>query len=180
MICIRCGYEYASDLAACPLCSGEWQAWELLFAPHALDDLRAQVMGWIGQLPFPSVIEWVASSNGLRVRLYLPPQVGNGVVPAWAGMTGQHSRWRELGKMKLSHSSQVLVPSSRLPSLIASTEDSDPLLAIGSRLVNSVHEGKEVHLRAWLLGNEVGITGTIEKPGDLFLWDRRWGGEQHA
>jgi len=46
-VCIQCGYEHADAPDQCPLCNGEWQAWELLFAPHALDDLRAQVMGWI-------------------------------------------------------------------------------------------------------------------------------------
>ena len=161
MICIQCGYEYASNLAACPHCSGEWHAWELLFAPHALDDLRAQVMGWIGQLPFPSVLEWVATSKGLRVRLYLPPHVDEGIVSAWAGMTGQHSRWRELGKMMLSSSGQVLIPSSRLPSLLASAEDSDPLLAIASRLVNAARDGGEIHLRTWLLGNEAELQGRL-------------------
>ena len=72
----------------CPLCKGEWQGWELLFAPHALDDLRAQVMGWIGQLPYPPMVEWIASPKGLRVRLYLPPHVAEGVVQSWAAMTG--------------------------------------------------------------------------------------------
>ncbi len=60
MICIKCGFEFASSPTDCPLCNGQWQGWELLFAPHALDDLRAQVMSWIGQLPFPAVIEWIA------------------------------------------------------------------------------------------------------------------------
>ncbi|MCZ2078301.1 MAG: hypothetical protein LC130_25300 [Bryobacterales bacterium] len=92
--CVDCGYEYFADTTTCPLCAGRWQGWELLFAPLKLDDLRAQVMGWLGQLPSPAVIEWIASPMGLRVRLYLPPHVAEGVVQAWAAMTGQHSRWR--------------------------------------------------------------------------------------
>jgi hypothetical protein len=96
MICMNCGYEFASSPSDCPLCQGKWQGWELLFAPLKLEDLRAQVMGWIGQLPFPAMIEWVASPKGLRVRLFLPPNVAEGVVQAWAAMTSQHSRWRAL------------------------------------------------------------------------------------
>ena len=61
----NCGYELHPVPDDCPLCNGQWQGWELLFAPHALDDLRAQVMGWIGQLPFPAVVEWIASPKGI-------------------------------------------------------------------------------------------------------------------
>lgn len=133
MMCVMCGYEFATDPHNCPLCNGQWQGWELLFAPHALDDLRAQVMGWLGQLPFPTVVEWIASPKGLRVRLFLPPNIAEGVVGAWAAMTGQQSRWRKLGQMDLRGTGTVLGLSNRLPSLIASAKDSDPLLAIGSR-----------------------------------------------
>lgn len=161
MMCVQCGYEVEAHLDACPLCKGHWQVWELLFAPHALDDLRAQVMGWIGQLPFPSVIEWVAAPSGLRVRLYLPLGSAEGIVQSWAGITGQHSRWRSLGTVELSRSKQTLVPLSRLPSIIAAAEDSDPLLAIGSKLLNSMQDGKEVHLLAWLLGSEAELQGRL-------------------
>jgi len=153
-ICINCGYEHAAAPDQCPLCKGEWQGWELLFAPHALDDLRAQVMGWMAQLPFPTIMEWIASPNGLRVRLYLPPHVAEGVVQSWSAMTGQHSRWRRLGIVNVQSSGYALLASSRLPSLIASAKDSDPLLAIGSRLVSAAREGREASLRLWLLGNE--------------------------
>ncbi len=153
-MCMKCGYEFASNPNDCPLCNGQWQGWELLFAPHALDDLRAQVMSWIGQLPFPAVIEWIASPKGLRVRLYLPPHVAEGVVEAWAAMTGQHSRWRKLGTVDLRGAGYALHPSNRLPSLIASAKDSDPMLAIGSRLISAARDGNEASLRLWLLGNE--------------------------
>ncbi|MBI5353990.1 MAG: type IV secretory system conjugative DNA transfer family protein [Chloroflexi bacterium] len=153
-MCLQCGFEFASSPQDCPLCNGQWQGWELLFAPHALDDLRAQVMSWIGQLPFPSVVEWIASPNGLRVRLYLPPHVAEGVVQVWAAMTGQHSRWRKLGTVDLRGTGYALHPSNRLPSLIASAKDSDPMLAIGSRLISAAREGQEASLRLWLLGNE--------------------------
>jgi hypothetical protein len=154
MICINCGYEFASSPGDCPLCNGKWQGWELLFAPHALDDLRAQVMGWLGQLPFPAVIEWSASSKGLRVRLYLPPGTAEEIVHAWAAMTGQHSRWRSLGIVDIRGYGFGAHPSNRLPSLIASAKDSDPLLAIGSRLIGAAREGGEASLRLWLLGSE--------------------------
>ncbi|MBX3038597.1 MAG: type IV secretion system DNA-binding domain-containing protein [Anaerolineales bacterium] len=154
MICLDCGYEFASTPADCPLCKGEWQGWELLFAPHALDDLRAQVMSWMAQLPHPTVIEWLASSNGLRVRLYLPPHVASGVVQAWSAMTGQHSRWRSIGSVQIQSAGYVLQTANHLPSLIASVKDSDPLLAIGSRLLSVAREGTQTHLRMWLLGKE--------------------------
>ncbi len=154
MICIHCGYEHATAPDQCPLCNGEWQGWELLFAPHALDDLRAQVMGWIAQLPFPTLMEWIASPKGLRVRLYLPPHVAEGVVNSWSAMTGQHSRWRGLGMVKVQAGGYALHTSNRLPSLIASAKDSDPLLAIGSRLISAARAGKDASLRLWLLGNE--------------------------
>lgn len=153
-MCMQCGYQYASIPGGCPLCDGKWQAWELLFAPHALNDLRPQIMNWIGQLPFPSVVEWVATSKGLRIRLYLPPATAEGVVQAWSAMTMQHSRWNAIGFVDLHSSSQVLIPSHRLPTLVTSAEDSDPLLAIGSRLLNSALEGKQSSLKVWILGNE--------------------------
>ena len=37
---------------------------------------------------------------------------------------------------------------------IACAKDSDPLLAIGSRLISAAREGKDASLRLWLLGNE--------------------------
>lgn len=152
MICVRCGYEFASSPTGCPLCSGgPWQAWELMFAPHALDDLRAQVTGWIGQLPFPTMIEWIGSPEGLRIRLFLPAQIAGAeaVTRAWAAMTGQHSRWRKLGMLEIKGTGYAFHSSNRLPSIIVSAKDSDPILAIGSRLISA-----EARLRLWLLGNE--------------------------
>jgi len=136
------------------MCRDRWQGWELLFAPHALDDLRAQVMGWIGQLPFPSVIEWLASSNGLRVRLYVPPNAAEGVVQSWSALTGQQSRWRRLEDVTLQPGRYALHAAQKLPALIVSAPDSDPLLAVGGRLIGAAREGREVRLQLWLLGNE--------------------------
>ena len=152
--CTRCGYEYPLNLDKCPLCNGGWQGWELLFAPLPLDDLRNQVMGWLGQLPFPSVLEWSASPKGLRVRLYAPPNKADGVVGAWAAMTGQHSRWRKLEHVDLAQSGVFLRPDIKLPSLTASAPDSDPLLAIGGRLIQAARQGGKAHMRLWILGRE--------------------------
>ena len=193
-MCINCGYEHATAPDHCPLCNGEWQGWELLFAPHALDDLRAQVMGWIAQLPFPTLMEWIASPKGLRVRLYLPPHVAEGVVNSWSAMTGQHSRWRSLGIVKVPSNGYALHTSNRLPSLIASAKDSDPLLAIGSRLISTAREGKDACLRLWLLGNEdrlqeklrslssysYGTEGGVGEYGLLSLWETKEEAESAA
>ncbi len=157
LICPSCGYEFPLDLRACPLCNGGWQGWELLFAPLPLGDLRAQVMGWLGQLPFPSILEWCASPMGIRVRLYAPPHTADGVVGAWAAMTGQHSRWRRLESVDLAHSGVFLRPGLKLPSLTVSSPDSDPLLAIGSRLIQAAREGEDAHMRLWILGRDAAL-----------------------
>jgi hypothetical protein len=154
MICPHCGYNYALNLGDCPLCNGKWQAWELLFASIPLDDLRNQVMIWLAQLTFPSVLEWFASTKGLRIRLYVPLGTSEGVIRAWASMTGQQSRWRKLEAADLRGQEFFLRPAARLPSLTVSATESDPVLAIGSRLINAAREGQETHLRVWLMGND--------------------------
>jgi len=161
--CVHCGYESVADTNACPLCNGKWQGWELLFAPLKLDDLRAQVMGWLGQLPCPAVIEWNASPMGLRVRLYLPPHTAEGVVQAWAAMTGQHSRWRALGDVDVRASGIAVFSSNRLPSILASAKDSDPLLAIASQLIGAAREGQQASLRLWVLGREERLQERLRK-----------------
>ena len=161
--CVHCGYESVADTNACPLCNGKWQGWELLFAPLKLDDLRAQVMGWLGQLPSPAVIEWSASPMGLRVRLYLPPLPAEGVVQAWAAMTGQHSRWRALGEVDVCASGVAVFSSNRLPSILASAKESDPLLAIASQLISAAREGKTASLRFWVLGREERLQERLRK-----------------
>ncbi|HMM99693.1 MAG TPA: type IV secretory system conjugative DNA transfer family protein, partial [Anaerolineales bacterium] len=128
-----------------------------------LDDLRAQVMGWLGQLPCPAMIEWSASPMGLRVRLYLPPHTAEGVVQAWAAMTGQHSRWRSLGEVDVRSPGYAIHSSNRLPSILASAKDSDPLLAIASQLIGAAREGKEASLRLWVLGREDRLQERLRK-----------------
>jgi hypothetical protein len=160
-MCIQCGYESDSISRDCPLCNGKWQGWELLFAPLKLEDLRPQVMGWLGQLSCPAVIEWIASPMGLRVRLYLPPNTAQSVVQAWAAMTSQHSRWRALGEVDVCGAGVVLRPTHRLPSLLVSAKDSDPVLAIASRLMDAARCGKESRLRLWLLERETPLQARL-------------------
>ena len=128
--CPSCGYPHAQDLLTCPICTDHWQAWELLFAPLPLGDLRNQVMGWLGQMPEPAVLEWVASPKGLRVRLYCAPDTAEGLIQSWASMTGQHSRWRKLESGPIQSSALFLKPYTKLPALLTSTPDSDPMLAM--------------------------------------------------
>jgi len=163
MMCNQCGYDFASSPIDCSLCNGKWQGWELLFAPLKLDDLRAQVMGWLGQLPNPAVIEWIASPMGLRVRLYLPPRTAEGVVQSWAAMTGQHSRWCALGEVDVRAPGVAVCSSNRLPSILASAKDSDPLLAIASKLIGAAREGTNASLRLWILGREDRLQERLRK-----------------
>ena len=69
-------------------------------------------------------------------------------------MTGQHSRWRKLETVDLTQSGVFLRPDMKLPSLTTSAPDSDPLLAIGSRLIQAAREGGDAHMRLWILGKE--------------------------
>lgn len=155
--CPTCGYPHATDVSACPLCADSWQAWELLFAPLPLGDLRNQVMGWLGQLPEPAVLEWVASPKGLRVRLYCAPDTAEGLLQSWASMTGQHSRWRKLEAVSIQSPALFLKPQNKLPALLTSTPDSDPMLAIGSRLIQAARAGEDAHLRLWIFGKDAAL-----------------------
>ena len=152
--CPSCGYPHPKDLPTCPLCADTWQVWELLFAPLPLGDLRNQVMGWLGQLPEPAVLEWLASPKGLRVRLYCAPDTAEGLLRSWAAMTGQHSRWHKLDSVPLQSPALFLRPQTKLPALLTSMPDSDPILAIGSRLIQAARSGQSAHLRLWIFGKD--------------------------
>jgi len=80
--------------------------------------------------------------------------MAEGVIRSWSAMMGQQSRWHSIGSFDLRGEGILLHPSNRLPALIASIKDSDPLLAIGSRLVGAAGHGGDVSLKLWLLGNE--------------------------
>ncbi len=67
-VCLDCGFEHPVG-EVCPLCSGQWEAWELMFSPLPLDEIRSQIAGWVGQLPHPVVLEIAADSEGARLRM---------------------------------------------------------------------------------------------------------------
>ena len=106
--CPVCGHSYDNprteqevldgvDTHPCPLCSGNWDIWELRFAPIPLERNRAQIASWLGQLPFPSAIDLVATGSGIRVRMFTPPDTAHGAVRSWAAMTHQQTRWTYVG-----------------------------------------------------------------------------------
>ena len=170
MTCDTCGYPYRADgtaFALCPLCAGKWEIWELLFSPLPLLNVTEQVAAWLGQVPYPAAIELVATVRGVKVRLYLPPGKGGGVVNAWAALTKQQSRWRkipslnEVRKPKQGENGYILCTPSLLPAL--AVEEGDLFLALCGQLISQVSgEQKEgshmtpdtVALRIWLLGKE--------------------------
>src|SRR5690606_24176222 len=74
--CSRCDQGFADPggrAGLCPLCAGNWDVWELRLAPIPLERNRAQIASWLGQLPFPSAIDLVATGQGMRVRMFTPP-----------------------------------------------------------------------------------------------------------
>jgi hypothetical protein len=155
--CPTCGYE-TTDGSACVLCEAAWQAWELLFAPIPIEDLRKQVAVWLGQMPEPVVLEIAALSSGVRLRLYAPVgSVADSVrsaVQSFAAMTSQQMRWRAIEARPLQAPALALRCTAHVPVLALSGMDTDPLLAIGSRLQGQVRGDAEVSLRLWLLGRD--------------------------
>jgi len=65
-------YRNGAEPPNCPLCTGKWDIWELRLAPIPLEKNRAQIASWLGQLPFPSAIDLVATKSGMRVRMFTP------------------------------------------------------------------------------------------------------------
>jgi hypothetical protein len=146
------------------LCAGNWEQWELQFSPLPLQNIKGQIAAWLGQLPHPSAIEIVADGRGLRVRLYTQPGKAQGPINAWAALTQQQSRWKQIPILKEGSTSvgremlYALHTPALLPGLIVTEGDS--FLAIGGQLIsltgaNGVGEGaNEVSLRLWILGKE--------------------------
>ena len=164
MVCPRCGYDFSIDGredALCPLCAGQWEAWELLFAPIPLPDVREAIASWIGQLSYPAAFEIHASAQGVRLRLYTPPGKAEGVTNAWASMTQQQTRWRPLpGEAQPFDAPEgqlyVLRTQAQLPSLALT--DGDPLLALGGQLLSLARaQGAPAALRLWLLGKDTAL-----------------------
>ena len=152
--CPTCGLPTQTG-QACALCEAAWSGWELLFAPIPIEDLRKQVAVWLGQLPEPVVLEIAALSSGLRLHLYAPAgrtaQAVRAAVQSFAAMTSQQMRWRAMEARPLHDSALVLHCTAIIPVLALSGMDTDPLLAIGSRLQGQVQGSEEVSLRLWIL-----------------------------
>lgn len=167
--CPNCNYTYPDQkrgALSCPLCTGEWDQWELQFSPLPLPRIKAQIAAWLAQLPNPTAIEIAASRDGLRMRLSMPPGKGSGAVSAWAALTQQQSMWRSTPILKEGSGparrgiGYALHTSAILPGLVAT--DGDPFLAIGGQLLSLVRAGgegagtdnleNEILLRIWVLG----------------------------
>ncbi len=139
----------------CPLCSGKWDIWELRFAPIPLERNRAQIASWLGQLPFPSAIDLMATKSGMRVRMFTPPGVASGAVNSWAAMTHQQTRWAYLGNgpIPTAISRCLLGYRTPVPTIALSERGGDPLLALSGYLMN--HRSQtDSGIRIWFTGKD--------------------------
>jgi hypothetical protein len=166
IICPVCAYthnaqandpEFApmSETAQCPLCSGQWDIWELCFAPIPLERNRDQVASWLGQLTFPSAIDLIATESGMRVRMFTPPDSALGLIRSWAAMTHQQTRWTYLGKGRMPDSSIrcLLTNTSPVPTISLSDRGGDPMLALSGYLTNH-RTGDNNGIRIWFTGKD--------------------------
>lgn len=152
-LCPNCGYE--SQDSVCTLCDQPWQSWELMFAPIPIEDLRKQVAVWIGQLPQPVTLEIAALITGLRLRLHAPASLTiQPVLDSFAAMTSHQMRWRAVELVARPGSVHGLRSDAHVPVLALSDQDTDPLLAIGSRLQSQRANASEAALQIWLLGRD--------------------------
>lgn len=138
--------------------------WELQFSPLPQSNVKGQIAAWLGGLPYPAAIELTADRRGLKVRLYTPPGRGRGSVNAWAALTQQQSRWKQMPILKEGSDFlrremlHVLHTSALLP--VLASVDGDPFLAVGGQLLSLVdthgmgERAGEVSLRLWILGKE--------------------------
>jgi len=150
-VCPQCGYEYEGDV--CPLCTGQWETWELQFAAIALPRIREQIGAWLAQVPQPLAVEIAASTRGVKVRLYAPPGVAQGIVKAWAAMIHQQTRWKRTSEsLSTSQPFYALRTNQRIPNLV--TREGDPFLALSGQLLGQAQPGQETSLRIWVLGVE--------------------------
>jgi hypothetical protein len=149
MHCPQCGLSF--DKTSCPVCSGDWEAWELLLAAIPQTDLRERVSGWISRLPSPAVVQIRADTDGLRVVLFLPPGKGQGIVQSWASLVQQQSRWLRSPSLALVESTVVLHSLQKMP--VLGMRQGDPFLTLGGHLLGQV-QGGEVALNVWILGTD--------------------------
>ena len=167
MPCIRCGYEpVQGNPAQCPLCKGEWETWELMWPALPLPKNREQIAAWISQLPYPIAVDInVRGGDGMRVRLHAPPESVEGAMAAWASMNHQQTHF-----VKSDHSYAVgsgivsaLHNHSILPNLVIAASSSDPMLAIGGKLLSGLPDTMETGLRIWLIGSDPKLQAKIRE-----------------
>ncbi len=151
--CPSCGYESPNE--ACSLCAQPWQSWELLFAPIPIEDLRKQVAVWVGQLPHPITLEIAALRTGVRLRLHAPESVPvQPALDAFAAMTSHQMRWQKVELDAKPAQVLGLHSDAHVPVLALTGLDTDPLLALGSRLQAQRAGTGEAALQIWLLGRD--------------------------
>jgi len=151
--CPICGEENGGNI--CLFCTAPWQSWELMFAPIPIEDLRKQVAVWLGQLPQPVALEIAALITGVRLRLHAPRSVSiQPALEAFAAMTSHQLRWQAVELVARPNIVLGLRSEARVPVLALSGLDTDPLLAIGSRLQSQRAGADEVSLQIWLLGRD--------------------------
>jgi len=154
--CQKCGYTLSSTDSHCPLCHGQWETWELRLPPIPLPRNREQISAWLGQLPAPVAIEIFTTTDGIKIRLYTPPERASGAVNAWASMTHQQSRWEKIPTDPQTGQLPVVAlrTTSRIPNLVMGDLNADPMLAIGGQLRTGLQPGQQASMRIWLLGKE--------------------------
>ena len=159
-ICWECGFQKVDE--TCPVCEGDWEGWELRFSPLPLPEIRAQIAGWLGQLPDFAVIEIAAEQGGVRLRLYGVAGSLSSAVASWAALTHQQTRWGRVENQNLAHDQgSVLYTKEFLPTLSISMQG-DPFLAIAGQLLQQA-QSSETRLRIWLLGKETGLQEHLRK-----------------
>ena len=154
--CQTCGYAFADTEPQCPLCSGQWEIWELLLPPVPLQRNRDQISAWLSQIPAPIAIELYATTDGIKIRLFAPPGKAQGAASAWASMTHHQSRWKQVGSDPNIGRLPVvgLRTAVRVPNLVMGDLNADPMLAIGGQLRNGLLPGQQAGMRIWILGKE--------------------------
>ena len=154
LTCPTCGFEFPETHGACPLCAGEWEAWELMFSPLPLPEIRAQIAGWVGQLPFPVILEIAVNTDGAKIRMYGQPDTLQNAASVWAAMTHQQTRWQRVDHHLVSNGVWVASTSELLPTLSPAVQG-DPFLAITGNLMDIAQKtAQEAALRLWLLGKD--------------------------
>jgi len=154
--CANCGYTLADTELQCPLCTGNWEIWELHLPPIPLQRNRDQISAWLSQAPSPVAIEIYATTEGIKIRMFAPPGKAEGATQSWASMTHQQSRWEKVASEPGISQSPVmgLRTTMRVPNLVTGDLNADPMLAIAGQLRNGLQPGQQAGLRIWLLGKE--------------------------